>query len=1006
MADETPHANEPTSESLPATGEQPLTPPAPSAGSIPTESYSYQPGDTIGPYTLRKALGRGGFGEVWRAERTNPDLTVAIKLIRRDKVDRKNLARFSSECQAVALLDHPNIARIHDAGVTEDGVPYLAMEYIHGVPLHIYCDRERLGLQERLELVAKICDAVHHAHTQGIIHRDLKPENVLVSIHGSEEPQPKVVDFGIAKAVNKNVRLSDMTITHDLHTMIGTPAYMSPEQTESTQAGVDTRTDIFALGVMLYELLTGALPIWEEQLEDAPIDTVLQAARQDRPVPVARLATMDEQRVREAAFRRGNIDPDALQRQLRSRLHHLPMKAMRIDRNKRFSSAAAMATDIRNYLEDRDFIEAAAEPWLDRAIRRVRHHRLAYASAAIIVLLLIGGVVATSIGLQRALVAEATAAAEAERARTAESRALTALEAEEQARQAERVARREAEAAAALAQQRFDEARAIANTIMFELHPLVRDLPGATPAVRFLIENTQQYLRQLERDAHGDLLLKRDIAVGLVMLGDIQMDEGDRAGALENYRRAAMLSAQLLQEEPDQEMHLRDVMIASDRQGDALRAMGKLDEAMVQYQRSREINQQRLDEAPESAAILRDMLTPLDRIGDIHFERGEYEAAQQSFEQTLSVSRQLMDAEPNVAEHIRNHNVSVVRVGRVMEAMGDLDGAMAQYQRALNVGSRLLEFDGTSVTYNRDIVFILNRIGRLHLQRGAMERATDVLDTALGRAHELAQLDTSNVELGRDLIIVLTSAGELHHALQEYEDASAKHYFALEVAKYLQSVGGNSTAIDQVLVELHRALGETLVAGGDGARAMEQMHQAVEVAERLVQLDPTSIVAREARARTMQQRSRAQWMLGQPMDANQLDEDVAVCQQLVSEVPALATASRWLVGALLNRVHGYMQAGNTEAARNVLKHMLSVSELAMEQNPWATPLRLDVVEGHVYVVKISGNSPINDEAILHIRRADTLLNQLDSAATTPADAVRAGQLRVMVDEQLAGLDGG
>ncbi len=402
---------------------------APTAGA-PVAGYCYQRGQRIGVYTLRDPLERGGFGEVWRAERRHPNMTAAVKLVRPDRADAASIARFSAECQALALLDHPGIARIHDAGVTEDGTPYLAMEYVHGVSLGEFCDREKLPIRGRLELMARIADAVHHAHTQGIIHRDLKPENILVSIHEDGEPQARIVDFGIAKAVNKNVRLTDMTITHDLHTMIGTPAYMSPEQLESTQLGVDTRTDIYALGVILYELISGVVPL-SDKPGDGGLEQMLRLVRSERPEPASRFAACSREERATIAMRRGELHPEQLDALLGSRLRHLAMKAMRPERHKRFTSAAAMAQDIRHYLADEDYAEAAAEPRLDRLRRSVRRHRGAYGAGAGLVLLLVGGVVATSFGLHRARLAESAALAaearsrdDAERARLAEAAAL------------------------------------------------------------------------------------------------------------------------------------------------------------------------------------------------------------------------------------------------------------------------------------------------------------------------------------------------------------------------------------------------------------------------------------------------------------------------------------------------------------------------------------------------------------------------------------------------------
>jgi len=384
----------------------------------------FESGMTLGPYTLREQLGRGGFGEVWRADRCDPNMTVAIKVIRPDRTDPTNLARFAAESQALALLDHPNIAKIHDAGVNDDLVPYLVMEYVQGVPLSDYCDRERLTITQRLELMAKICDAVHHAHTQGLIHRDLSPDNILVTIHEQQTPEPKIVDFGIAKSLNKHFRLTDQTLTQDLNTLIGKPAYMAPEQAEAKQIGVDTRTDIFSLGVILYEMLTGVLPIGPEQLREQAIDAVLAMLRGKRPDPTTRILSLSDEQSRSAAEHRRLAHSDELRRLLSGRVQHLPMKALRVDRTKRFSSAAAMALDIRNYLEGKDFIEAVAEPWRDRALRHVKRHNLFYAAAAMVMTVLVGGGVGTTWGFRNAEIAKAAEVRERAHAETEAARRI------------------------------------------------------------------------------------------------------------------------------------------------------------------------------------------------------------------------------------------------------------------------------------------------------------------------------------------------------------------------------------------------------------------------------------------------------------------------------------------------------------------------------------------------------------------------------------------------------
>ncbi|MCC5828714.1 MAG: serine/threonine protein kinase [Phycisphaeraceae bacterium] len=399
-------------------------------------------GRTIGPYRLKLCLGSGGFGEVWLATRRNPDLNVAIKFLHREVSDARSVARFNAEAQALARLSHPNIASILDSGVTRSGCPYIIMEYVPGLPLAQYCDDRRLTVAQRLELVARIAEGMHYAHAQGLIHRDLKPDNILVfDVRRAVEaldvrdrrlivategkmavlPMPKIVDFGLAKAIEPDTRLSEASVSVDLGRFAGTPEYMAPEQAGIQAMEVDTRTDIFALGVVLYELMIGVPPLSGPSMRRQSVDEVVKTIRNEpRPSLWARWSTIDGQRALEVAARRGRMGPERFARILRGRVRHLVGKALRLEKEKRFSSLAAFAQDIRNYLEDRDFIEAASEPTHDRLMRHLRRHKLPYVAAALVVFSLLGGL---SLALASYREAERQRLFAVENAREAELRA-------------------------------------------------------------------------------------------------------------------------------------------------------------------------------------------------------------------------------------------------------------------------------------------------------------------------------------------------------------------------------------------------------------------------------------------------------------------------------------------------------------------------------------------------------------------------------------------------------
>jgi WD40 repeat protein/tRNA A-37 threonylcarbamoyl transferase component Bud32 len=306
------------------------------------------PGTVVGRYKLLEKIGEGGMAVVYMAEQDKPlRRRVALKIIKLGMDTKQVIARFEAERQALAMMDHPNIAKVFDAGATETGRPYFVMELVRGVSIAEYCDTNKLNTQQRLDLFISVCNAVHHAHQKGIIHRDIKPSNIMVTLHDGE-PVPKIIDFGIAKATNQ--RFTEQTVFTRYAEMIGTPEYMSPEQAEMSGLDVDTRTDIYSLGVVLYELLTGVLPFDPGALRSAGLGEIRRIIREEEPPrPSTRLSTLGEEAKKIAESRRTDIA--TLARRLHSELEWIPLKAMRKDRTRRYRSASELADDIQNYLD-------------------------------------------------------------------------------------------------------------------------------------------------------------------------------------------------------------------------------------------------------------------------------------------------------------------------------------------------------------------------------------------------------------------------------------------------------------------------------------------------------------------------------------------------------------------------------------------------------------------------------------------------------------------------------
>ena len=356
------------------------------------------PGERVGRYVIREQIGEGGFAVVYAAQQEKPvRRQVALKIIKLGMDTKQVIARFEAERQALAMMDHANVAKVFDAGATSTGRPYFVMEYVAGTPITDYCDRHRLSIDERLELFMQVCDAVQHAHQKGIIHRDIKPSNVLVKVNG--RGIPKVIDFGVAKAISH--RLTEKTIYTEQGQLIGTPEYMSPEQAEMTAENVDTRSDIYSLGVLLYELLTGALPFDPATLRQAAFGEIQRIIREQQPPkPSTRLSSLGDESATSANRRRA--DPRSLLRELRGDLDWIVMKALEKDRSRRYETANGLAMDLRRHLDHEPVL--AGPPSAGYRVRKfVRRNRVGVAAGVAIGAAVVVGLTLFLVGFAQAV---------------------------------------------------------------------------------------------------------------------------------------------------------------------------------------------------------------------------------------------------------------------------------------------------------------------------------------------------------------------------------------------------------------------------------------------------------------------------------------------------------------------------------------------------------------------------------------------------------------------------
>ena len=708
-------------------------------------AHGLQSGSQVGAYRILSELGRGGMGAVYLAERADGDFRklVAVKVVKRGMDTDFVLRRFRHERRALAALDHPNIARLLDAGATDDGLPYIIMEYVEGRDIDRHCDERRLSIDARLRLFLAVCAGVSHAHQSLIIHRDIKPSNILVTGDGT----PKLLDFGIAKILNPSLADAPFEQTATALRML-TPDYASPEQVRGER--VTTASDVYSLGVLLYRLLAGRPPYYfrTRQFEEiarvvceqnplrpsaaigaavSPAGNAFETARATDEAGVGRTTegASDGRRqmgneaggspsLEELARARSSA-PDRLRRSLADDLDNIVLKALRKEPSRRYSSVEQFAEDIERHLEGLP-VRARPDTFTYRSRKFVGRNKAGLAAAGVVALSLVSGLTATTWQWR---------VAQVERAR--------------------------AEAEGARAKRRFEDLRRLTQSMMFEMHDAVSNLEGSTSARQLLARRTLEYLDGLAREAADDPTLQTELVIAYINLGDVQGNPfypniGDVAGALDSYRKARAIAETLAEGAPTDERARRRLWLTQIKIGDMQAFTGDTDGAKESFSRAQANIEELAAAHTENVTLRQDLGSSYDRSGNIQLATGDARAALDSFRRALAIFGELSAKEPTNDALRRNVASAYGKIGSAQLKIGARAESLASYRKLVELNRDRLAGDPANAVTRDDLAGSLGALGEAQTANGDIDGARQSLREQLEMYRVMSISDPANVK--------------------------------------------------------------------------------------------------------------------------------------------------------------------------------------------------------------------------------------------------------------------
>jgi tetratricopeptide (TPR) repeat protein/serine/threonine protein kinase len=860
--------SEGTGEFAPAPGDGPTVtahPPVSTEGSD----------TTIGPYKLVQRIGAGGMGAVFMAEQAQPvRRTVALKVIKPGMDTGQVIARFEAERQALALMDHPNIARVLDAGATATGRPYFVMELVRGVPINEYCDHNRLSPDERLALFIPVCKAIQHAHQKGIIHRDIKPSNVLVTLQDGK-PVPKVIDFGVAKAIDQ--RLTEKTMFTEFGAVIGTLEYMSPEQAEMGALDIDTRSDIYSLGVMLYELLTGSTPLERARLRKAAYSEILRRIREEEPArPSTRLSESKDALPSISAQRK--MEPARLTKLVRGDLDWIVMKSLEKDRTRRYETATGFARDIERYLAG-DAVEACPPSATYKLRKFARKHRTALAIAGAFALLLVAatalnGGLAWWANRARVRAVQAEALAKVQQGR-AEEREQLAINAVKQFRDAvsESPGLKDNPALAPLRATLLNEPLAFFKTLRdqlqedhdtqpeslarlasaaFELGKLSDEIGNKQDALRAFEESLAIRARRA-RDDPSVAAFQAEVALCYSRIGAVQVLLGRSTEALAALQRARDIQEPLARANPKRAEFASDLAKSHIDIGRVYSNTGRPVDAMASYTQARAIQDRLARENPSVIAHQRALARCEYFIAGLEEDSGRMPEALASFERVRAIQERLVNQDPAVAEFQSDLGNTDMQIGDLLHLMGRLKEASAPFDQARAIQERLARENPSVTAYQTDLANLYGRMGLYLRDNKQTAEALTTQERGLAINEKLVRENPSVSRFRANLAGSHDMLGTMQRHVGRQAEAIESHERARVLREELTRAEPSVTEYQCDLIGSYLNLGILyLLQGRAGrAKALASYEQARAIAERLVSTHPEFIDGQERLAHTL-----------------------------------------------------------------------------------------------------------------------------------------------------------